>query len=56
MAKPTVEQCCEAFKTSYPKLKDTLPINDLLPYLFKAGVVSGCLKEKLNAIPVRGDK
>ena len=56
MAKPTAEQYYEAFKNSYMKLKDALPINHLLPYLFKADVVHGYLKEKLDTIPVRGDK
>ena len=56
MAKPTAEQYYEAFKNSYMKLKDALPINHLLPYLFKAGVVHGYLKEKLDAIPVRSNK
>ena len=56
MANPTAEQYYEAFKKSYVKLKDALPINHLLPYLFKAGVVHGYLKEKLDAIPLRVDK
>ena len=53
---PTAEQYYEAFKRSYSKLKDALPINTLLPYLFEAGAVSWDLKEKLNSIPVRSDK
>ena len=53
---PTAEQYYEAFKRSYSKLKDALPINTLLPYFFEAGVVPGDLKEKLNSIPIRSDK
>ena len=56
MAKPTAEQYYEAFKQAYPKLKDALPINDLLPYFFKGGIVPGYLKEKLDSIPVCSDK
>ena len=56
MATPAKEQYYEAFKKSYPKLKDALPINDLLPDFFKAGVVPGNLKEKLNSFPVRSEK
>ena len=56
MAKPTAEQYYEAFKKSYLKLKDVLPISHLLSYLFKADVVHGYLEEKLNVIAVRGDK
>ena len=55
MAKPT-EEYYEAFKKSYRKLKDALPIKDVLPDLFQAGVVSGISKERLNSIPVRSDK
>ena len=50
------EQYYEAFKRSYSKLKDALPINTLLPYFFEAGAVPGDLKEKLNSIPIRSDK
>ena len=53
---PTAEQYYEAFKRSYSKLKDALPINALLPYFFEAGAVPGDLKEKLNSIPIRSDK
>ena len=56
MAKPAAEKYYEAFKESYPQLIDALPINDLLPRLFRAGVVSGKMKEKLNSISVRSDK
>ena len=56
MVKPTAEQYYEAFKQSYPKLKDALPINDLLPYFFKGGIVPGYLKEKLDSIPVSSYK
>ena len=56
MAKPTAEQYYEALKQSYPKLKCALPINDLLPYCFKGGIVPGYLKEKLDSIPVCSDK
>ena len=56
MAKLAAEKYYEAFKESYPKLIDALPINDLLPRLFRAGVVSGKMKEKLNSISVRSDK
>ena len=56
MAKPTTEQYYEAFKKSYPKLIDALPINDLLPDFFEAGVVPVNVKEKLNSIPVRSEK
>ena len=47
------EQYYEAFKKSYPKLIDALPIQDLLPNLFEAGVVPKNLKEQLNSFPVR---
>ena len=56
MAKLTTEQYCEAFKKSYSKLIDALPINDLLPDFFEAGVVPVNVKEKLNfmdQVPVR---
>ena len=56
MAKPTEEQYYEAFSQSYPKLKDALPIDDLIPYCFKGGIVPGYLKEKLDSIAVRSDK
>ena len=56
MAKPAAEKYFEAFKESYPKLIDALPINDLLPRFFRAGVVPGNMKEKLNSISVRSDK
>ena len=52
----TAEQYYEAFKRSYSKLKDALPISTLLPYFFEAGAVPGDLKEKLNSIPVRSEK
>ena len=56
MAKPISEQYYRAFKKSYTKLKDALPISFLLPYLFEAGVVPGDLQENINAIPVRSEK
>ena len=56
MAEPTVEKYYEAFNRSYAKLKDALPINNLLPYFFEAGAVPGDLKEKLNSILVRSEK
>ena len=56
VAKPTAEQYYEAFRKSYSKLKDALPINDLLPDFFEAGVVPGNIKEKLNSIPFRSEK
>ena len=56
MAKPTAEQYYEAFKQSYPKLQDALPIDNLLPYFLQRGIVPGYLKEKLDCIPVRSDK
>ena len=56
MAKPTAEQYYGAFKKSYTKLKDVLPINFLLPYLFEADVVSGNLMQKLDSIPVCSEK
>jgi len=56
MAKPTGKKYYEAFKKSYTKLKDALPIQDLLPDFFEAGVVSRNLKERLNCIPVRSEK
>ena len=52
----TAEQYYEAFKRSYSKLKDALPVNTVLPYLFEADVVPGDLKEKLNSIPIRSEK
>ena len=52
----TAEQYYEAFKRSYSKLKDALPINTLLPYLFEAGAVPRDLKEELNSIPIRSKK
>ena len=54
--KPTAKQYYEAFKKSYPKLRDALPIQDLLPDFFKTGVVSRNLKERLNSIPARSEK
>ena len=56
MAKPEAQKYYEAFKESYPNLIDALPINDLLPRFFRAGVVSGKMKENLNYISVRSDK
>ena len=56
MAKPSAERYYEAFKKSYTKLTNALPITYLLPYLYEANVVSGYLKAKLNAIPVCSDK
>ena len=56
MPKPTAEQYYEAFKKSYSKLTDALPINDLLPVLFQEGVVPTNLKEKVHSIPVRREK
>ena len=54
---PTAEKYYEAFKKSYAKLIEALPINDLLPRLFEAGVVLGSTKEKLNSIHfVRSEK
>ena len=55
-SEPTVEQYYEAFKRSYSRLKDALPINTLLPYFFEVGAVPGDLKAKLNSIPIRSDK
>ena len=55
-SEPTAEQYYEAFKRSYSRLKDALPINTLLPYFFEVGAVPGDLKEKLNSIPIRSDK
>ena len=56
MAERTTEQYYEAFKRSYPKLKDALPINDLLPYFVKEGIVPGYLKERLDSITSCSDK
>ena len=56
MAKPTAKRYYEAFKQSYPKLKDALPINDLLPYFLKEGIVPGHLKIRLDSIPVSSSK
>ena len=56
MAKPTAEKYYKAFKKSYASLMDALPINDLLPNFFKAGIVLGNTNEKLNSISVRSDK
>ena len=56
MAKSTAEKYYEAFKEFYPRLSNALPITDLLPYCFKAGIVPRYLKERLNSIPVRSDK
>ena len=56
MAKSTAEKYYEAFKEFYPRLSNALPITDLLPYFFKAGIVPRYLKERLNSIPVRSDK
>ena len=56
MAKPIAEQYYGAFKKSYTKLKDALPISFLLPYLFEAGVVPGDLQESINAIPGRSER
>ena len=50
------ERYYEAFKKSYSKLTDALPINDLLPVLFQEGVVPSNLKEKVNSISVRSEK
>ena len=55
-AKSLAERYYEAFKKSYSKLKDALPIDALLPSFFEAGAVPGHLKEKLKSIPVRSDK
>ena len=55
-SEPTAEQYYEAFKRSYSRLKDALPINTLLPYFFEVGAVPGDLKEKMNSIPIRSDK
>ena len=56
MAKPTAEQYYRAFRKSYTKLKDALPIDSLLPYLFEAGVIPGNLMQKLDFIPVLSEK
>ena len=56
MAKPTAEQYYEAFKKSYPNLKDALPIQDLCPYLFEADVVPWHLQQRLNSIPGLSEK
>jgi len=56
MAKPTAKKYHEAFKKSYTKLRDALPIQDLLPDFFEAGVVSRKLKERLDSISVRSEK
>jgi len=55
-ARPTAKKYYEAFKKSYTKLRDALPIQDLLPDLFEAAVVSRNLKGRLNSISVRSEK
>ena len=57
MADPTADQYyLEAFRTWYPELIAVLPIDDLLPYFFKAGVLTRNLKEELNSIPATHSK
>ena len=46
----------EAFKKSYAKLIKALPINDLLPELVSAGVLSGNLKKRMDATSVESEK
>ena len=55
MASPD-KYCEAAFKKTYLKLMNVLPVDDILPYLYADGVISMSIKQDISDIPQRKKK
>ena len=54
MASP--DKYCEAFKKTYLKLMNVLPVDDVLPHLYADGVINMSIKKDISDIPQRKKK